>query len=202
MPEVTHAAQTASPKTQAAAITSAVIDPNMSTEALEKIIESILLRRKAEAVEAAKPKEPDWAKITEKEAYGAGVYIPVIDHELPDYMNLKLKDTEYECVWASQDKRRLGMLLNTGYEYVKLEHIHPDFKLPLQFETDGLYKYMDVVALRVHKRILYGKRVQALQTSINQLSNRNRPPRARVKGSFDLGEPVRPTFGEFYESVV
>jgi hypothetical protein len=61
---------------------------------------------------------------------------------------------------------------------------------------------MDVVAMRVHKRILLGKRRAALQVSLNQLSNRNRPPRVKVKGTYDLMEEVNPAVGEFYESIV
>jgi hypothetical protein len=118
-------------------------------------------------------------------------------------MNMKLKDTEYEVVWASRDQRRLGQLLAEGYELLKEEHVAPDFKAPLAFGSDGQYVYVDVIAMRVHKRILYGKRRRALQVSLNQLLNRNRPPRVRIKDTFELEQEVGPgAFGQLYDPMV
>src|SRR6266567_4019566 len=154
------------------------------------------------AVEAAKPKEPNWGTLTEQQAMSQDMYIPVIEHEIPDYMNMKLKDPEYECVWASRDQRRIGQLMAQGYELLKKDHIHPDFPVPLRFDSEGLYIYVDVVAMRVHKRILYGKRRKALQVSLNQLTNRNKPPRVRLKGSYDLAEDFAPSYGQLYSDIV
>lgn len=165
-------------------------------------IRKVLAEQVREAREAARPKEPDWSKITDRDVFNQDVYIPAIDHEVPDYMNIELKDPEYMVVWAAQDQRRLGALLATGYELLKEKDVSTRFKLPLQFDSEGLYRYMDVIALIVHKRILLGKRRKSLQLSLNQLSNRNRPPRVKVKGTFDLTEPVAPSVGEFYESIV
>lgn len=164
--------------------------PGLNMSEFEKQIDAVLAKRAADRKEAAQPKEPDWSTLSEKEAMSTAIYIPMIEHDVPDYMNMMLKDTEYECVWASKDQRRLGQLVAEGYEFLKLEHVHPQFKVPLVFGSDGTYCYSDVICMRVHKRILYGKRRKALQVSLNQLANRNRPPRVRVKDTFDLVEPV------------
>lgn len=153
----------------------------VTEEALNKQIELIMKKRARERAEAMKPREPDWSSITEQEAYNPAVYIPIIEHDIPDYMNLKLKDQEYEAVWASKDQRRLGQLLAEGYEYLKEEHVHPHFKVPLKFSSDGLYIYQDVIALRVHKRILYSKRRRALEMSINQLKRKGADSRIKSK---------------------
>jgi hypothetical protein len=171
-------------------------------ENLEDQIKAVLAKMQENKREASKPKEPNWATVTEKDFLNPQVHIPIIEHDLPDYMNMKLKDAEYEVVWANRDQRRIGQLTATGYEFLKPEHVHPDFKCPLPFDSEKLYIYQDVVAMRVHKRILYGKRVKALQTSLNQLANRNRPPRVRVQNSFDLSESVGPQVGEFYETAI
>ena len=97
----------------------------------EKQIDAVLAKRAADRKEAAQPKEPDWSTLSEKEAMSTAIYIPMIEHDVPDYMNMMLKDTEYECVWASKDQRRLGQLVAEGYEFLKLEHVHPQFKVPL-----------------------------------------------------------------------
>lgn len=186
MPEINHKAPEVTAKTVAAAIA----DSGVKAADLEKQIEAILQKRKLEAAEAAKPKEPDWSKISEKDAYNPATYIPVIEHDIPDYMNIKLKDAEYEVVWASRDQRRLGQLLAEGYEFLKPEHISPNFSMPLTFNSEKQYIYQDVIAMRVHKRILYGKRRRALEISQAQLRAKNKLPQQRIKGTFDLAPEV------------
>lgn len=190
MPEINHKAPLPGAETTAKNLASAIASTGVTADALETQIEAILKKRKAEAIEAARPKEPDWSKTTEQDAYNPAVYIPVIEHDIPDYMNIKLKDQEYEVVWASRDQRRLGQLLAEGYEFLKPEHIAPDFKTPLAFDSEQQYIYQDVIAMRVHKRILYGKRRKALEISKQQLRNKNKIPQQRIKGTFELAPDV------------
>jgi hypothetical protein len=167
--------------------------PQMDLEALEKAVKAVLAKNKAaEAANSAvpAPRAVDWSKVTEKDITNALIDIPVIEHEIPDYMNMMLKDQEYVAVWASKDQRRIGQLKAEGYEFLKPEHVHPDFKLPLIFDSEGLYRYVDVVCMRVHKRILFGKRKRALLLSIQQLKNTKRPPRAKVKNAYKLEDPI------------
>jgi len=203
MPEINHKTEPTQAKQIATAVSEATSSPSSNTADLEKVIEGILKKNRAAAVAAAQPQEPDWSKITEADSYNMQMYIPVIDHDLPDYMNMKLKDPEFECVWASTDNRRIGQLLAEGYEYLKPEHIHPEFKIPLPFDSEGHYMYVDVVCMRVHKRILYGKRRRGLELSQRQLGNNRRPPSARVKDTFKLEET--PTLGgglDFYDPIM
>ena len=152
------------------------------------MVADILAKKKLERKAAVEPKEPDWSKITEAEAYEPNVYIPVIEHEIPDYMNILLKDSEYEAVWASRDQRRLGQLLAEGYEFIKPEHMATGFKLPLRFDSEKMYIYQDVVAMRVHKRILYGKRRRALEISLGQLRRRGADSKIKAKLSALIAE--------------
>lgn len=175
MPEINHKPAPSVSPAQVAA-----------TPELEKQVEAVLSKIRTANANAAQPQEPDWSKITERDAYNPAIYIPVVEHDTPDYMNIKLKDAEYEVVWASKDQRRLGQLMAEGYDFLRPEHMHPEFKMPLLFSSDGSYEYIDVVALRVHKRILYGKRRRALEISQRQLKNSNKPPQQRLKNSFKL----------------
>jgi len=52
--------------------------------------------------------------------------------------------------------------------------------------------------MRVHKRILYGKRRKGLAISQAQLRNNHRPPTTRIKDTFELGESPNPDFGSLY----
>lgn len=179
MPEINHKPATPSVGQN---VTATAVPPSD----LEKQIESILAKRRAEVKATPQAQEPDWSKLTEKDVYSNAVHIPVVEHDIPDYMNIKLKDAEYEVVWASRDQRRLGQLFAEGYEFLKPEHIHPEFKLPLVFNSEQYYEYLDVVALRVHKRILYGKRRRTFEISQRQLKNTNKLPQQRLKNSFEL----------------
>lgn len=139
------------------------------TPEVEEMVRKILLETKQASIAAAQPKEPDWATVTERDIYSPGIYIPTIEHQLPDYMNMRLKDAEYEVVWASRDQRRLGQLAAEGYELLRPEHVDPNFKLPLLFDSEKMYTYMDVVAMRVHKRILYSKRRRTITQTHEQI---------------------------------
>ena len=194
MPEINHKDTNATVSKIAQTIASEGVK---STELEAKIIE-VLQRRKEERNEAAKPKEPDWTKLTEADAYKQDVYIPVIDHDIPDYMNMQLKDQEYMCVWANKDQRRLGALLAEGYELLKQEHVHPNFKVPLVWSSEGTYEYADTICMRVHKRIILSKRRKAYEISRKQLETVSRPPRSRFTSDDEI--QLDPGMG-FYEAL-
>ena len=191
-------------QTKAAAIASVVSNPTIKTEDLEAAVRAVLTKQHNDAVDAAKPKEPDWASLTEQKAMQQDTYIPVIDHEVADYMNVRLKDPEYEAVWVHHSPRRLGQKQAEGYTLITQTDIDPNFTLPMAFDSEGVYRYEDCIAMKVHKRILYGKRKKALQVSLNQLTNRNRPPRVRMTGTYDQAAAVPETlsYGTLYSDIV
>lgn len=200
MPEINHKDQPSIPPIQApvaavptqskadlaASVAAAVVQAGVKPEDIEKEIEKVLARKLKERQEASKPRDPDWKTLTEQEAMNPAVYIPIIEHEIPEYMNIKLKDTEYEVVWANRDQRRLGALQAEGYELLKAEHIAGDFQTPLKFDSEGLYIYQDVVAMRAHKRILFSKRRRIADLSRQQLSKRAKIPQQRIEGTMEL----------------
>jgi hypothetical protein len=193
MPEINHKDQPSIPTPAVAATPAPKVADALSavtTSDLEKAVAALIEKRHKEAAAAAAPKEPDWANITEAQAMNVATYIPVIEHDIPDYMNIKLKDTEYEAVWASRDQRRLGQLLAEGYEFITPDMMAANFKVPLLFDSDGHYVYADVIAMRAHKRIIFGKRRRALEVSQRQLGNTNRVPKVKSKleedGDFEV----------------
>ena len=198
MPEITHTTQSPT-----AVATKPVTPPGVSATDLQKAVETALKNLQAKRAEAAKPVEPNWATVTEADVANFAINIPIHDHEIPAYMDIQLKDPEYMVVWAAQDQRRISQLQAEGYEFLKPEHMHPDFKVPLKFNSEGIYHYEDVIAMRVHKRILLGKRRKMLELSTSQLKNNRRPPSSRMKDTLELFEvPTKPEVGDFYEPVV
>lgn len=182
MPEISH-------KTPNEAVVKAaqvLVSEGVKSSELEAEIMKVLQKRQQQKVEATKPKDPNWTELTEADAYRTDVYIPVYEHDIPDYMNMNLKDQEYICVWANKDQRRLGALLAEGYELLKQEHVHPEFRVPLVWSSEGTYEYADVICMRVHKRIILSKRRKAFELSMKQLSSMNKPPRTRFTPDSDF----------------
>ena len=139
-----------------------------AAEDLEAVVRRIL----EENHQAKKPpQEPNWATITEAEALNpeSSIYIPVIEHEVPSYLDVKLADPEYVVVWVNRDQRRVSEKLAMGYEFLKPEHVSKTFTLPLKFDSEKMYTYADVVAMRVHKRIKLGKERKYINMSTGQL---------------------------------
>lgn len=178
---------------------------NLTAEQIEQMIEQVLGTKAKEARAAkldaefnAKPPEPNWAFLTEREALDISnpLSIPVIEHEVPAYMDIRIADPEYLVVWANRDQRRLGQLLAEGYEFLKKEHIASDFPLPLKFDSEGMYTYQDVIAMRVHKRIILGKRRRVVEQSYAQL----RGPQALAKAKLAKTISSDPHLEEAFES--
>jgi len=171
------------------------------TADVEAAVKKILANMKQNQVEAAKPKEPDWSKVTDADVGNLDFYIPVIEHETPEYLTVQLKDDNYLAIWAFKDQRRTGQLLAEGYEYIKPEHFHPNFKVPLLMDSNGTYSYGDLICVRVHKSIIFGKRRKAFELSVRQLRNNHRPPSVRVKDTFELSNAADPDFGQLYTRI-
>lgn len=190
------AASAAAPQTSSAPTPAQATPTGLTGEALEAEIRRVLgLKSKEDAAARAAsigPKEPDWALLTESEATDLrqDLNIPIIEHEVPSYMDVRLKDPEYVCVWANRDQRRMGELLAQGYEPLKQEHIAGDFKVPLKFDSDGMYCYMDVIALRVHKKTLFAKRRSIVEKSHYQLRALRALSEDKIKGKMDNEDPL------------
>jgi hypothetical protein len=172
---------------------------NMTREQLESEIKRILGTKSTGTSHPAEvipePKvpepEPDWASLTELEATDLrrAINVPLIMHEIPAYLDIKLKDNEYVAVWANRDQRRIGALEAEGYEFLRREHLAGDFKLPLKFDSEGLYIYADVVAMRVHKRILFGKRRRTQELSQRQLRGAQQIAQERTNSELIQKDP-------------
>jgi len=170
----------------ASELASAMQTAGVTPETLEDVIKKVLDKRKTEKIEEFKPKEPDYTKLSEQDIFRNDVYIPVIEHDLPDYMNVRLKDDEYIPIWVNRDQRQLGAKLAEGFELLRKEHLASDFLAPLKFDSEGLYIYQDVVCMRVHKRIRFAKIRKFFQISINQL----KPAQAQENAKSTLMEKV------------
>lgn len=134
------------------------VDPNVL-----KMMQDILeLKKKLEARDlvgaqraAAKKPEIDWTKITERDITNLDIDIPVIEQEVPSYMDVHLLDKNYIARWVNIMPQRIGVCLAEGYTYVKEADMDPRYPVYLKWDTSGNYSCGDVVCLRVLKSRYY-----------------------------------------------
>lgn len=172
--------------TSAADVAQAMSAAGVTPEALEEMIDKLLKERKVKAVKELLPTEPDYKTISEKDIMNPGIYIPVIEHDLPEYMDMKLKDEEYVPVWINRDQRQVGVKQAEGYDFVRASDVDPRWVTPLKFDSEGLYVYQDVVCMKIHKRLRYAKLRKYYEISRNQL----RPAQAQAQAKQHLMEKM------------
>lgn len=102
-----------------------------------------------------KPAEIDWANIKESDVFDLSIPIPAIEHQMPDYLDVHLKDPMYVARWVHKLPERLGPALQAGYNYITKEDLDDRFPIPLTFDTEGHYAHADVVALKILKSRYY-----------------------------------------------
>ena len=124
-----------------------VLDLKKAVEAKDK--------QRAQAIANAKPPEIDWSKIEEKDIIDLSIDIPVIEQEIPSYLDVKLLDKNYISRWINTVPQRLGVCLAEGYSYVTKEDMDPRYPIFLAFDTSGHYSCGDVVALKILKSRYY-----------------------------------------------
>ena len=170
-----------SPEAIPAPVTTAAPNAQQLLELLATVAE---LKAKIEA--QPKPIAPpdfaaeiDWSKVSERDVANLNFYIPVVEHEMPDYMTIRLKDNNYIARWVHMLPAQLGMMLAAGYQYITTEDWDPNYPQVLQFNSEGHLTYSDVVGLKVHKSRYFGalRRQHQKSTQIGNVSGL-----AKVKG--------------------
>lgn len=173
-------------------VASTMADVGISPDTLEDVIKRVLDQRKEAKIEELTPKEPDYKTLKEQDIIRNDIYIPVIEHDIPEYMHVELRDEEYVPIWVNRDQRRIGAVQAEGFEFIKAEHLALNWKAPLKFDSEGLYVYQDVVCMRVHKRIRFAKLRKFYEISKNQLkpAQAQENAKARLMERVILGDPA------------
>lgn len=99
----------------------------------------------------------DWSKVTDKQIAELDFPIPVIEHELPDYMNVHLADNNYIAKWIHKLPSHLGTMKASGYDFITESDWDNNFPKVLAFNSEGHLAIEDVVACKIHKSRYFGK---------------------------------------------
>jgi hypothetical protein len=125
------------------------------------------LARRIEAVKAEeqnktsqKPRyftASEFGNLKESDIYDFNVPIKAIDHQLPDFLDIKLKDPNMVARWINLDPRRMGQAIAEGWSYIGKDDLAQPLKVQVNNSADGHYVYADVVAMKLTKEKVYGR---------------------------------------------
>lgn len=127
---------------------------------LARRIEAVKEEAGIKQQEAQKPRyftEAQFKDVKESDIYNFNVPIKTIDHQLPDYLDIKLKDANYIARWINLDPRRLGQAIAEGWSYIRPDDLARPLEIKITDSADGHYIYADVVAMKLTKEKVYGR---------------------------------------------
>jgi hypothetical protein len=141
-----------------------------ATEVINKLSDAQLLELavRIEAVrqtnepknETEKPRyytETDFSNVAEKDIYDFSIPIQAIDHNLPDFLKIELKDQNFVARWINMTPRRMGQALAEGWQYIRKEELASKLEIQIQNNVEGHIVYADVVAMKLSKQKVYGR---------------------------------------------
>jgi hypothetical protein len=104
-----------------------------------------------------KKREPlDFNKLSEQDIFDLNIPIEVIDHDMPDYVKVELKDKSYVARWVNKNPRRLGPMKARGWDYVVPEDLATKLKIDLSVDENGQFRFDDVILMKCEKMRYFG----------------------------------------------
>jgi hypothetical protein len=105
------------------------------------------------SAERLKPVKTDFSKLTEESAYDYNIPIEAISFDLPSYMDFNhlLKDQNFIGRWINANPARLGPMKAAGFIPVTKDDLVDELPLAITLDMNGYYKFIDVIAMRIHK---------------------------------------------------
>lgn len=98
----------------------------------------------------------DFTKIDETSVYDLNVPIEAIEHEVPDYTKIVLKDATYIPRWVQVHPARLGPMRQAGFTYITAEDLAEELVMDLEADENGHYRFIDLVAMKCSKDKYFG----------------------------------------------
>lgn len=115
----------------------------------------------AVAAEQEAKKKPqyvtDFSVLPEKSIFDLSVPIQAIDHQVPEYLKLTLKDPNYSPRWIQTGVRRLGQARAQGWSYITQEDLAQQLGIEITADAAGHFVYIDTVAMKISKQKLFSQ---------------------------------------------
>jgi len=118
-----------------------------------------------------KPEPLDFSKLTENDVYDLNIPIEAIDHGVPDYLNVILRDQNYAARWVHRTPRRLGPMMAVGWTYCEQEDIDPSCHLEVTKDENGHFRFDDIILMKLPKDKYFGQLRKNYERSRAQVSS-------------------------------
>lgn len=99
----------------------------------------------------------DFKTLREDSIFDLNIPIQAIDHQIPEYLNVTLKDSNYEPRWIQTSSKRLGQARAQGWSYVTKEDLGAELGVEIEADSAGHFVYIDTVLMKMTKQKLYSQ---------------------------------------------
>lgn len=98
----------------------------------------------------------DFSKISEEDVFNLNIPIEIIEHQVPDYTKIVLKDPTYHPHWVQAHPARLGPMKAAGFTYITAEDLAEELEMALEEDENGHYRFIDLIAMKCSKSKYFG----------------------------------------------
>lgn len=132
------------------------LDDDMMVVFAKRVQEHILEETQAKV----KPK-PQWVTdfsvLHEQNIFDLNTPIQAIDHQIPEYLDIKLKDSNFSPRWIQTSSKNLGTRRSQGWSYITQEDLAEGLKVEIEPDSSGHFVYIDTVAMKIPKAKLFSQ---------------------------------------------
>ena len=99
----------------------------------------------------------DFSVLHEQNVFDLNTPIQAIDHQIPEYLDIKLKDPNFAPRWIQTSSKNLGTKRSQGWAYITSDDLAEELKVEIEEDSSGHYVYIDTVAMKIPKAKLYSQ---------------------------------------------
>lgn len=133
------------------------LDDDMMVVFAKRVQEHIQEDLKAKT-EKPKPQwVTDFSVLHENNVFDLNTPIQAIDHQIPEYLDIKLLDANFAPRWIQTSSKNLGTKRSQGWSYITEEDLAEGLKVEIEEDSSGHFVYIDTVAMKIPKSKLYSQ---------------------------------------------
>jgi len=97
----------------------------------------------------------DFSTLQESSVFDLNTPIQAVDHQIPEFLDIKLIDPNFSPRWIQTSSKNLGQKRSQGWQYISKEDLAEDLKVEIEADASGHFVYIDTVAMKIPKKKLY-----------------------------------------------
>jgi hypothetical protein len=110
--------------------------------------------------------------LTESDAYNFDVAIAAVGAASPEFLMIRLKDSNYVARWCNRHSVRQAALVAKGFRPIKKDEVSNLETLEMFLDSQDNFVYSDLVAMKVLKNVYYAGLRKAYLDSLRATNNK------------------------------